>query len=181
MHHMNWRGVYRGLILGLLLSGMTMWGLIRYDHPLTQSIAGMGLSWGLVPLFVTDCQDQVLPDHWTMPLLWTGLAINAFGVFTTPQAAILGAITGYLSLWMIAQIYFVLRGQPGLGRGDFKLLAVFGAWLGWQALPSIVLLASTMGSFVGLGLVLLKRMRFHQPLPFGPFLIVGGLIVLFYS
>ncbi len=97
-----------------------------------------------------------------------------------PAAAIIGAVAGYLFLWLIYHAFRLFTGKEGLGRGDFKLLALLGAWLGWQALPAIVVLASLAGVSLGLARVALKRQQLHQTIPFGPFLALAGWLVLLF-
>jgi leader peptidase (prepilin peptidase) / N-methyltransferase len=143
--------------------------------------AALVLTWALIALALIDYDTQLLPDTITLPLLWLGLTLSLFGIFTNSSAALIGAIAGYLSLWSVFQLFRLLTGKEGMGYGDFKLLALFGAWLGWQALPQIVLLAATAGAIFG-GIVLISgRLRREQPLPFGPFLAGAGWISLLWG
>ena len=132
----------------------------------------------LLALSLIDLRHFVLPDILTLPLLWAGLLINIWGYFATLQDAVLGAVLGYLSLWSIYWLFKLLRGKDGLGYGDFKLTAAIGAWLGWQALPTVIFIAAITGLCAGLILMLAKRMNAEQPLPFGPFLASAGFITL---
>lgn len=139
------------------------------------------LIWALVALTAIDFDTQLLPDDITLPLLWTGLLFNVFGVFTTLSGAVLGAVCGYLVLWGVYWVFKLVTGKEGMGYGDFKLLAALGAWLGWQMLPLIILLSSLVGAVVGITLIVtLKRGR-NIPIPFGPYLAGGGLIALFWG
>lgn len=128
-----------------------------------------------------DARTTLLPDQITLPLLWFGLACNYFGLFTDLESAVIGAIAGYLSLWTIYHGYRLLTGKEGMGFGDFKLLAALGAWLGWQALPAILLLASMVGAIVGIGLILLRGRDRNIPIPFGPFLAAAGWLALIWG
>lgn len=128
-----------------------------------------------------DARTTLLPDQITLPLLWFGLACNYFGLFTDLESAVVGAIAGYLSLWTIYHGYRLLTGKEGMGFGDFKLLAALGAWLGWQALPAILLLASMVGAIVGIGLILLRGRDRNIPIPFGPFLAAAGWLALIWG
>ncbi|HSW13720.1 MAG TPA: A24 family peptidase [Solimonas sp.] len=136
------------------------------------------LTWALIALAVIDLRTMLLPDSITQPLLWLGLAAALLPVFTDLRSALLGAIMGYLSLWLVYHLFRLVTGKEGMGYGDFKLLAALGAWLGWQALPMIVLLSSLVGAVVGIGLVLLRRHGREVPIPFGPYLAAAGWLSL---
>ena len=136
------------------------------------------LVWALIALAMIDFEHTILPDNITLPFLWVGLFANTFDVFTSAKEAILGAIIGYLSLWIIFWVFKLLTRKEGMGYGDFKLLALLGAWLGWQALPLIILVASFLGSVVGISLILLKKKDRNSAVPFGPFLAIAGYSVL---
>jgi leader peptidase (prepilin peptidase)/N-methyltransferase len=122
----------------------------------------------------------VLPDVITLPLLWAGLAAAALGWLPgVPLAAsIWGAVAGYLSLWSVYWLFKLTTGKEGMGFGDFKLLAALGAWLGWQAVLPIVLMASVLGAVVGLAMKMQGNLREGRFVPFGPFLAGGGIAVL---
>jgi leader peptidase (prepilin peptidase) / N-methyltransferase len=139
------------------------------------------LTWTLIAAVFIDFDHQLLPDSITLPLIWIGLLLNTKYVFTTPQNAIIGAISGYLFLWLIAYIFKLIRKIDGMGHGDFKLLAVFGAWLGWQTLPMILFVASLIGSIVGLTLILNKKSKFTKPISFGPYLALAGWLAFFWG
>lgn len=139
------------------------------------------LVWSLIALSIIDLDHQILPDDITLPMVWVGLLANIFSVFTSLESAVLGAIGGYLSLWTIYWIFKLLTHKEGMGYGDFKLLALLGAWLGWQALPLIILCASLMGSVMGLMLIGLKKHTRSTPMPFGPYLALAGVIALFWG
>jgi leader peptidase (prepilin peptidase)/N-methyltransferase len=149
-----------------------------------QAFAALILTWALIALTVIDLQHFILPDTITLPMVWLGLLVNAFSIFTTPASAIIGAVAGYLSLYLFAKLYKLIRRTEGMGYGDFKLLAVLGAWLGWQILPLIVLLASFLGAVIGIILILLgdkKKRSLLLAIPFGPFLALAGWIALFWG
>lgn len=146
-----------------------------------QAAAALALTWGLIALAVIDLETQLLPDDITLPLLWLGLLLSLTGVFTDSTSAILGAVSGFLVLWLVFHLFRVLTGKEGMGRGDFKLLALFGAWLGWQALPQIVLLSALAGAVIGVALIATGRQQKQQPIPFGPFLAIAGWIALLWG
>jgi leader peptidase (prepilin peptidase)/N-methyltransferase len=139
------------------------------------------LIWALLALTAIDFDTQLLPDDITLPLLWTGLLFNLFGVFTDLPGAILGAVFGYLVLWGVYWLFKLATGKEGMGYGDFKLLAALGAWLGWQMLPLIILLSSLVGALVGITLIVAVKHGRDIPIPFGPYLAGGGLIALFWG
>lgn len=141
-------------------------------------LAGMTLIGLLIPLIFIDVDEQILPDSITVPGIWLGLIINSFGVLTDLQSAVFGAIAGYVSLWFVYHGFKLLTGKEGMGYGDFKLLAMLGAWLGWQQLPVIILLSATVGAVVGILLLLLQKKTRDTPIPFGPFLCLAGWIAL---
>ena len=139
------------------------------------------LSWSLLALAAIDYDTMLLPDSITQPLLWLGLLANLFGVFVPLATAVVGAMAGYLALWIIFWGFKLLTGKEGMGYGDFKLLAALGAWLGWQQLPSIILVSAAVGSVVGLGLIALKSHDRSKPIPFGPYLAAAGWICLIWG
>lgn len=138
------------------------------------------LSWSLIASSFIDIDHQILPDDISLPILWLGLFANIFGLFTDLESAVLGAIIGYLSLWTVYWIFKLVTKKEGMGYGDFKLLALLGAWLGVKALPIIILLSSLLGSVIGISLILLKRQTRDTPMPFGPYLALAGFISLIY-
>ncbi len=163
------------LITGLL-SVLAIWQL-------GFTAAGLGavlLGFFLVALTGIDLDTQLLPDNMTLPLLWIGLIFNLWGTYVSLQAAVIGAIAGYLILWSIYWLFKLATGKEGMGYGDFKLLAALGAWFGWQSLPAIVLLSSLVGSVVGIALILFARHGREVPIPFGPYLAGAGLLALYF-
>lgn len=143
--------------------------------------AALLMTWALIALTFIDVDHQLLPDTITLPLLWLGLLFNLFGTFTSLHSAVIGAIAGYLSLWLVFHGFKLLTGKEGIGYGDFKLLAALGAWLGWQFLPAIVLLSSLVGAVVGISLMLLKKQQQEQAIPFGPYLAAAGWLALLWG
>ncbi len=139
------------------------------------------LTWSLIALSFIDIDTQLLPDSITLPMLWLGLLLNTFSLFTDTQTSVIGAIAGYLSLWSIYQLFKLVTGKEGMGYGDFKLLGLFGAWLGWQYLPIIVLLSSLVGAISGLIMVIFIRHNHNNPIPFGPYLAAAGWLALIWG
>ena len=146
-----------------------------------QAAAALGFTWAIIPLCIIDYDRQLLPDNITLPLLWAGLALSLWGVFVDTHASIIGALAGYLSLWSIYHLFKLATGKEGMGYGDFKLLAAIGAWVGWQALPVVILFSSIVGAATGILLILLKGRERSQPIPFGPFLACAGWITLLWG
>ena len=136
------------------------------------------LSWSLIALAFIDLDTQLLPDDITLPLLWAGLLLALAGGFVALESAVIGAIAGYLSLWLVFWGFKLATGKDGLGYGDFKLLAALGAWLGWQTLPQIILLSSVVGAATGIALIVLRRQQRGAAMPFGPFLAAAGWLAL---
>lgn len=146
-----------------------------------QAAAALVLTWGLIALAMIDLDTQLLPDSITQPLLWLGLLLSLAGVFSSSTDAILGAFGGFLSLWLLFHGFRLLTGKEGMGRGDFKLLALLGAWLGWQALPQIILFSAIPGAIVGVALIASGRQQAGEPMPYGPFLAIAGWISLLWG
>ncbi|RKT43163.1 prepilin peptidase [Thiocapsa rosea] len=139
------------------------------------------LTWALIALAAIDFDTQLLPDSITLPMIWLGLILSLFTVFADSHSAIIGAVAGYLSLWSIFHLFRLTTGKEGMGYGDFKLLALFGAWLGWQSLPQIILLSALTGAVLGVALILSGRHERGAPMPFGPFLAAAGWISLIWG
>lgn len=141
-----------------------------------------GLVAALIALAFIDLDTRFLPDDLTLPLLWTGIAAALLGwIPISLKDSVLGAMAGYLSLWLVFHAYRLIRGKEGMGAGDFKLLAALGAWLGWALIPSILLLASAVGALVGIALIVLGSHDRDVPIPFGPYLAGGGVAAMFYG
>ena len=155
---------------------------LMLQFPASAALLGaMLLTWCLIALTMIDLDHQLLPDDITLPLIWLGLLFNIGGTYVSLADAVIGAMAGYLTLWSVYWLFKLLTGKDGMGYGDFKLLAALGAWLGWQALPSIILLSSVVGAAVGIALMFLKRRGKDVPLPFGPYLAAAGWIALMWG
>jgi leader peptidase (prepilin peptidase)/N-methyltransferase len=169
-------------------------------YPVVEALTGLlfgyvawrwGVSWNtpalwllvssLIALAFIDLDTHLLPDSITLPLAWVGLLVNLNGTLVPLAEAVIGAIAGYVALWLVYHLFKLLTGKEGMGFGDFKLLAALGAWLGWKMLLPIVLAASLSGAVVGIGLILFAGHDRAKPIPFGPWLVLGGLIALFWG
>ncbi|MBD3892451.1 A24 family peptidase [Hydrogenophaga sp.] len=147
-----------------------------------EALAWSGFSAAVLALAWIDWDTTLLPDDITLPLLWAGLCAAALGLTdTTLPAALWGAVAAYLSLWLVYWAFKLLTGKEGMGYGDFKLFAALGAWLGWQALIPVILMASVIGAVVGIGIKLLGRLRTGGYVPFGPFLALAGLCAMIFG
>ena len=146
-----------------------------------QTGAMLVLTWGLLAMSLIDADHQILPDALVLPLLWLGLIVNQFGLFATPADALWGAIAGYLSLWSVYWLFKLVTGKEGMGYGDFKLLAMLGAWGGWQILPLTILLSSLVGAVLGVIMLKLRNAETSTPIPFGPYLAIAGWIALLWG
>jgi leader peptidase (prepilin peptidase)/N-methyltransferase len=164
--------------LTCLLSLLIVWHFGTLDF---KSCFALLLTWALVALSFIDFEHSLLPDSITLPFVWIGLLLNLVPVFSSAESCILGAVLGYMSLWTVYQLFKYLTHKEGMGYGDFKLLAMLGAWLGWQAIPLIILIASLFGSIIGLSLIFFKNKDKDMAIPFGPYLALGGFITLLWQ
>lgn len=139
------------------------------------------LTWGLLAMSLIDADHQLLPDALVLPLLWLGLIANYFGLYASLGDAVWGAVAGYLSLWSVYWLFKLVTGKEGMGYGDFKLLAMLGAWGGWQVLPLTILLSSLVGAILGLIMLRLRNAETSTPIPFGPYLAIAGWIALLWG
>ena len=142
-------------------------------------LSALVLVWTLIALTGIDFDTQLLPDRLTFPLAGLGLAVNSQGWFVPPTQSIWGLLLGFLSLWIVVKIFYLITKKHGMGQGDFKLLAVLGAWLGPMMLPLIILLSSLLGSIVGL--ILMKKQGESKPFAFGPYIAIAGIVALLYG
>ncbi|MDR2032114.1 MAG: A24 family peptidase [Azoarcus sp.] len=163
--------------LSAALSGYAAW---RFGFTLA-TLGALLFLWVSIALAFIDFDTQLLPDDLTQPLLWLGLLFNLNSTYVSLADAVIGAMAGYLFLWSIYWLFKLVTGKEGMGYGDFKLLAAIGAWLGWQILPLTILLASLAGAVIAGGLIALTGRERSAPIPFGPYLVVAGLIGLFHG
>jgi leader peptidase (prepilin peptidase)/N-methyltransferase len=160
-----------------ILAGVVAWKL-GFGWP---ALAALAFTWILLAASAIDFRHQLLPDNLTLPLLWLGLGVALFGLFADLPSAVIGAMAGYLSLWLVYHLFRLLTGKEGMGHGDFKLLAALGAWTGESYLITIILLSSLVGALFGLALILFRGRDRQIPMPFGPFLAAAGWIALLWG
>ena len=153
-----------------------------------EAIMAIFMTLMLVPITMIDADHQLIPDSIVFPLLWVGLLMSLWHpvasadvLFIEPREAIIGAAVGYLSLWSVYWLFKIVTGKEGMGYGDFKLLAALGAWLGWQALPMIILMSAVVGAAFGILMIALRGRDRSVPMPFGPFLAAAGWITMLYG
>ena len=139
------------------------------------------LTWALICLTMIDFDHMILPDQITLPIMWLGLLVNLNGLIVPIEEAVIGAVAGYLSLYSIFWLFKLITGKEGMGHGDFKLFALFGAWIGWQLLPLLILMASAVGAIVGISLIVFKNHERQQVIPFGPYIALSGWICLIWG
>ncbi|MEI8605610.1 MULTISPECIES: A24 family peptidase [Pseudoalteromonas] len=156
--------------------------IVAYTFGATeQALLYILITWVLVALTFIDIDHMLLPDQLTLPLVWLALIAAVMGITISPTDAIIGAACGYLSLWSVFWLFKLLTGKEGMGYGDFKLLAVFGALLGWQSLLTIVLLSSVVGAIIGIALLSIQGKDKATPIPFGPYLAIAGWVTLLWG
>lgn len=159
------------------LTGLASW---HFGYS-SLAVASWFIIFALIALTFIDLDTHLLPDDITLPLLWAGLLFNLSDGFTDLSSAVAGAAAGYLVLWSVYWLFKLVTGKEGMGYGDFKLLAALGAWFGWQLLPAVILLSSIAGSIIGIGLIVLTKHGRETPIPFGPYLALGGVAALFFG
>lgn len=179
----SWRYPMVELTTGLL----SAWVAWHFGFGVTAAYALL-VTWTLVALTGIDIDHQLLPDSITLPLMWAGLlaaviagAVAGSPIPVSPHDAIIGAITGYLSLWLVFHAFRLITGKEGMGYGDFKLFAALGAWLGWKVLPVVILLSAATGAFFGILMIILRGRDRSAPMPFGPYLAAAGWLAMMYG
>lgn len=167
-------------IVEILCMGLSLLAVYVFGVNLTL-VFGLVFIWLIISLFFIDLEHQLLPDSLSLSLLWLGLIANTQSLFTPLPVAVFSAVAGYLSLWLVIQLFYLCTGKVGMGHGDFKLFAALGAWFGWTQLPLILMLSSLTGATAGLIYLKITGKTRETPIPFGPFLCLSGLISLFFG
>lgn len=173
-------------IIELLTAVLSSWVACHFGFGWPAACALL-VTWTLIALTCIDIDHQLLPDNLTLPLMWGGLlasvmlGVSNASLPVSPTNAIIGAIAGYLSLWLVFHLFRLVTGKEGMGYGDFKLYAALGAWLGWKVLPLIILLSAATGAVIGIAMILIKGRDRSQPMPFGPYLAAAGWLAMMYG
>lgn len=167
-------------IIEFLTAGLCLLVALRYGVS-WQALAGCVLTCCLLVQSNIDANHTFIPDELTVPMTWIGLLLSLTPVFVDSSASIIGGISGYLSLWSIATLFYIATGKEGMGAGDFKLLAMLGCWLGWQVIPFIILLSSILGSILGVLILVITKKDRNTRIPFGPFIAIAGFIALLWG
>lgn len=164
-------------LLSLVFSLLTLW---HFGLSVTAAFALLFI-WTLIVIFFIDLEHQMIPDSLSLSLLWLGLIANTQSLFTSLPDAVLSAVAAYLSLWLLIKLFYLVTGKIGMGHGDFKLFAAFGAWFGWTELPFILFFSAVTGAMIGLIYLKTTHQSRETPIPFGPFLCMAALLSLFYG
>lgn len=180
------RGCHAGIsarypAVELVCAGLFAW--CGWQWGLTWSgLAWSGFSAAVLALACIDWDTTLLPDDITLPLLWGGLCVSALNLSSTALPdAVWGAVSGYLSLWLVYWAFKLATGKEGMGYGDFKLFAAIGAWFGWQALIPVILMSSVIGAMVGIAIKMFSQLREGGYVPFGPFLALAALTSMIFG
>jgi leader peptidase (prepilin peptidase)/N-methyltransferase len=173
-------------LVELLTGLLSAWVAARFGFG-TSALAALVLTWFLIALAFIDIDTQLLPDSLTLPLLWLGLTLSLLGPQNAAwlpvdvRSSLIGAAAGYVSLWSVYHLFRLLTGKEGMGYGDFKLFAALGAWLGWQMLLPVILIAAVVGALVGIAMLTVRGQSRATPIAFGPFLAAAGWLVLMFG
>lgn len=145
------------------------------------SLTGIILTWFLIAIAMIDFDTMVIPDQFSLSLMWIGLFISLWVIFIDPSSAIKGALFGYLLLWSIFHLFKFVTGKEGMGYGDFKLLAAGGAWFGMQSVLVIVIMSAFAGAVMGSLYLFLTKNSKNKPIPFGPYLAAGIWLTMLFG
>ena len=164
-----------------LFTGIISFWVAWHFGVTVQTACALIFSWSLIAASGIDIEHKLLPDSITLPLLWLGILLGFFDVFVDLESSVIGAMAGYMTLWSVYFVFKLITGKVGMGHGDFKLLAMLGAWIGWKLLFVIILTSSVVGATVGITMILLKKQTRATQIPFGPYLAGAGWITLLYG
>lgn len=171
---------FRYPLVEILSTVLSLYAAYMFGFHLTLVFALIFI-WIIICLFFIDLEHQIIPDALSLSLLWLGLIANTQALFAHLNNAIFSTVFAYLFLWLLIKAYFLVTGKIGMGNGDFKLFAAFGAWFGWTKLPLILFGSSLLGAIIGVLYLNLTNQTKETPIPFGPFLCVAAIMTLFYG
>jgi len=171
---------HRYWIVELLTAILSTIVVYHFGWSLT-SLSGLVLTWLLLSIALIDFDTMVIPDQFSLSLMWIGLFISLWVVFIEPSSAIKGALFGYLLLWTVFHIFKLVTGKDGMGYGDFKLLAAGGAWFGVQSVLVIIIMSAFSGAVIGSLYIFLSKNSKNKQIPFGPYLAAGIWINMLYG
>lgn len=175
----NETGLSKVIVL-IATSAITTITFLRFGIALESAMVLL-FAWGLLLLALIDARHHVLPDIIIYPLIWIGLIANDFDLFCSLSDALWGAVAGYGVLWIVLKLTKLITKVDGIGHGDLKMLAMLGAWTGWQFLPLTILIASATCAVICLGMRLINKYEVSSPIPFGPFLAIAGWVTLLWG
>jgi len=161
------------------LMGLSWAGLAWHFGFSPQLVMALGLFFLLWVLSFIDFETGLLPNALTLPGIALGLLFSWW--LGDWLDAVIGAIAGYSVFWLVNRLFLILSGREGMGYGDFKLLAMLGAFMGWQALPFIILVSSAIGVVAGSLFLWLSRRGLRAEIPFGPYLAGAGMIWMLWG
>lgn len=164
-----------------LLSAVLTLTVAFFFPPSWKLLGAILLTWALISLSFIDFDKMLLPDEITQPFLWLGLVINTVDGFVTVKSAVIGAVLGYISLWSVYWGFKLITGKEGMGYGDFKLMAVIGAWFGYQMLPLAVLMSALVGAVIGITYKIVVKESASKPIPFGPYIAVTCYVIMLWG
>lgn len=164
-----------------LLTGLMSAIVVYHFGWSLQTVFGVFLTWLLIALSFIDIDHRLLPDDIVIPGVWLGLGLSLLPVFASTHDSVVGAIGGYMFFWIVFQMFLGLTGKEGMGHGDFKLIAMLGAWLGWQYLPLIILISSVLGGIFGTAIIVAKRTDGKLAIPFGPHIAIAGWVAMLWG
>jgi leader peptidase (prepilin peptidase)/N-methyltransferase len=167
-------------LIEFVTASLTIYIFLTFGLTISGALA-LVFTYFLITLSIIDIEHHLILDKLSLPLMWIGLIASLSETFTTPEKSILGAVTGYMILWIIFYSFKIITGKEGMGFGDFKLLAALGAWFGISAIPQIILVSSLASIIIAIILSVIKIKDINTALPFGPFLAVGGMVTLIYG
>jgi leader peptidase (prepilin peptidase)/N-methyltransferase len=173
--------VVEGLFGLLTLALFKKYGLTIWPYATAPFLLFWAFTAALIIITFIDLDHQIIPDSISIPGIFVGISASFFIPLLSWYESVIGIVIGGGFLFLIAFGYKWITGREGMGGGDVKLLAMLGAWLGWKAIPFILLSSSLIGVVIGGSIGLANRTGLRSRIPFGPFLAVSALIYVFFG